>query len=148
MKTMMRGLLVTVMIAVGAAVAPANAADPASPAIADSAFEVVQMWACEMSPGTTEVQVEGIAQDWLKAIRQLPGGAAVKMKVFFPTVVNSAGGNTDFYFVMNTPTYTDWGKIWDAYSDDSAAAKADDLSQGKVVCPDSVLWEAHEVAAN
>jgi hypothetical protein len=95
----------------------------------------------------TEVQVEAIAGDWLKAIRQLPGGAAVKMRVFFP-VVNSRGGETDFYFVMNTPTFTDWGKIWDAYSDDSAAAKSEDLNQGKVVCPDSVLWEAHEVVAN
>ena len=97
--------------------------------------------------GATEVQVEAIAQDWLKAIRQLPGGAAVKMRVFFPSG-EQREGNTDFYFVMNTPTFTDWGKIWDAYSDDSAAAKSEDLNQNKVVCPDSVLWEAHEVVAN
>jgi hypothetical protein len=147
MTALVRSLLVTVMIAVGAAVAPANAADPASPAIADSSFEIVQIWACEMRDGTTEVQVEGIAQDWLKAIRQLPGGAAVKMKVFFPTVTSNTD-NTDFYFVMNAPTYTDWGKVWDAYSDDSAAAKAEDLSQNKVVCPRSMLWEAHDVVAN
>ena len=91
--------------------------------------------------------MEAIAQDWLKAIRQMPGGAAVKMRVFFPAVVNKAGG-TDFYFVMNAPTFTDWGKIWDAYSDDSSAAKSEDLNQGKVACPDSMLWEAHEVVAN
>ena len=147
MATRLGSLLVTTMIGVGIPLAPAGAADTAAPAIADSTFEVVQMWGCEMTPGTTEVQVEGIAQDWLKAIRQLPGGAAVKMKVFFPTVMNSKGENTDFYFVMNTPTYTDWGKIWDAYSDDSAAAKAEDLNQNKVVCPDSMLWEAHAIEA-
>ena len=70
--------------------------------------------ACEMSDGTTEAQVEAIAEDWLKAVRQMPGGAAVKMRVFFP-VVASGAGNVDFYFVLNAPSFTDWGKIWDAY---------------------------------
>jgi hypothetical protein len=141
MKTTLRSLLVTAMLIVVGS--PAGSQAPA-PAAGDSPFEVVQLWACEMNEGVTEVQVEAIAQDWLKAIRQLPGGAAVKMRVFFP-VVNSRGGKVDFYFVMNTPTFTDWGKIWDAYSDDTAAAKSEDMNQGKVVCPDSVLWEAHEV---
>jgi hypothetical protein len=49
--------------------------------------------------------------------------------------------------VMNAPSFTDWGKIWDAYKDDSAAAKSDDLNQGKVTCPDSQLWEAHAIEA-
>ena len=138
MKNIVRCLLVLVMLIVVAA--------PVFPADPDSSYEVVQIWACEMTEGTTEDQVEGIAQDWLKAIRQLPGGAAVKMRVFFTTVVNNTK-KTDFYFVMNTPTYTDWGKIWDAYSDRSAAAKAEDLNQGKVVCPDSMLWEAHAIEA-
>jgi hypothetical protein len=145
MRTTLSSLLVTVMLIVVGA--PVRSGAQAPPAAGDSPFEVVQIWACEMGDGVTEVQVEGIARDWLKAIRQLPGGAAVKMRVFFP-VVNSKGGETDFYFVMNAPTFTDWGKIWDAYSDDSAAAKSEDLSQGKVACPDSVLWEAHEVVAN
>ena len=38
------------------------------------------------------------------------------MRVFFPAVASGAG-NVDFYFVMNAPSFTDWGKIWDAYSD-------------------------------
>ena len=68
MKTTVRSLLVTVMlIAVGA---PAGSAAPATPAAGDSPFEVVQIWACEMSEGVTEEQVEAIAQDWLKAIRR------------------------------------------------------------------------------
>ena len=99
-----------------------------------------------MSDGTTEEQVEAIAADWLKAVRQMPGGEAVKMRVFFPAVASGAG-NVDFYFVLNAPSFTDWGKIWDAYKDDSAAAKSDDLNQGKVTCPDSQLWEAHAIEA-
>lgn len=141
MKPLVRHLLVTGMwIAVGA---PARSQTPAPP-LEDSPFEVVQIWACEMNEGTTEVQVEAIARDWLKAIRQMPGGASANVKVFFPTVVNKSGG-TDFYFVLNTPTYTDWGKIWDAYQENSPAAKSDDLNQGKVECPDSMLWEAHAI---
>ena len=136
MKTALRCLLVTAMlIAIGA---------PVYGAAAESTYEVVQIWKCGMNDGTTEQQVEAIAADWLKAIRLLPGGAAVKMKVFFPAVSSSVG-DADFFFVMNAPSFTDWGKIWDAYSDDSPAAKAEDLSKGKIDCPDSELWEAHEV---
>lgn len=138
MKILVRSVLALALLIVCA---------PAYAAAADSSLEVVQIWACEMTPGTTEEQVEALAQDWLKAIRKMPGGEAVKMKVFFPAVANSTG-QTDFYFVMNTPSFTDWGKIWDAYSDDTVAAKAEDSLNGKVVCPDSMLWEAHEVPAN
>ena len=141
MKTMLRGLLVTAMlIIVGTPVS--RAGEAAAPA--GVSYEVVQIWACNMKDGTTEEQVESIAKDWLKAIRQMPGGAAAKVRVFFPTVVNNTG-QTDFYFVVNSPSFTDWGKMWDAYQNDSAAAKSDDLNQGKVVCPDSMLWEAHAI---
>jgi hypothetical protein len=149
MRTTLRCLLATVvLIVVGAPVysaAPASAQTPATEA-AETPFEVVQIWACEMNEGTTEAQVQSIAQDWLKALRQMPGGAAVKVRVFFPVVVNKTAG-TDFYFVLNAPTFADWGKIWDAYKDDSPAAKSDDLNQGKVDCPDSMLWEAHAIEA-
>ena len=145
MKATLPTLLVTVMLSVVGAPTH-SAAQAAAPAAGNSPFEVVQIWACGMVEGTTEVQVEAIAQDWLKAVRQMPGGADVKMRVFFPTVVNKAGG-TDFYFVMNMPTFTDWGKFWDAFNDDSSAAKSDDLNQGKVECPDSMLWEAHAIEA-
>lgn len=145
MKSITR-LIVSLLIAVGAP-AYLGAADATSKEeVAPSPFEVVQIWACEMSDGTTEEQVEAIAADWLKAVRQMPGGAAVKMRVFFPAVASGAG-NVDFYFVLNAPSFTDWGKIWDAYQDDSAAAKSDDLNQGKVTCADSQLWEAHAIEA-
>ena len=82
----------------------------------------MQIWACEMKDGTTEKQVEAIAADWLKAIRDMPGGAAVKIRVFFPAVASGAG-NVDFYFVLDAPSFTDWGKIWDAYQEDSPVGK-------------------------
>jgi hypothetical protein len=145
MKSITR-LILSLLIAVGAP-AYLGAADATSEeGVAPSQFEVVQIWSCEMKDGTTEQEVEAIAADWLKAVRQMPGGAAVKMRVFFPAVASGAG-NVDFYFVLNAPSFTDWGKIWDAYKDDSAAAKSDDLNQGKVTCADSQLWEAHAIEA-
>jgi hypothetical protein len=145
MKSITR-LILSLLIAVGAP-AYLGAADATSEeGVAPSQFEVVQIWSCEMKDGTTEQEVEAIAADWLKAVRQMPGGAAVKMRVFFPAVASGAG-NVDFYFVLNAPSFTDWGKIWDAYQDDSAAAKSDDLNQGKVTCADSQLWEAHAIEA-
>ena len=148
MKSITR-LILNLLIAVGVpaylGAADATEAGDATGA-GESAFEVVQIWACDMSDGTSEKEVEAIAADWLKAVRQMPGGAAVKMRVFFPAVASGAG-NVDFYFVLNAPSFTDWGKIWDAYQDDSAAAKSDDLNQGKVTCPDSQLWEAHAIEA-
>ena len=105
MKTM---LVTAMLIFVGTLVSWQAAAQ------AGSSYEVVQIWACEMNDGTTEEQVKSIARDWLKAIRQMPGGAATKVRVFFPAVVNNTG-QTDFYFVLNSPSFNDWGKMWDAY---------------------------------
>jgi hypothetical protein len=136
MKTMLCGLVVTAMLII---VGP-----PVSLAGDAAAYEVVQIWACEMNDGTTEEQVKSIASDWLKAIRQMPGGAAAKVKVFFPAVVNNTG-QTDFYFVLNSPSFADWGKIWDSYQDDSAASQSGEFNKDKVVCPDSMLWEAHAI---
>jgi hypothetical protein len=141
MKTMLRGLLVTSMLII-VGIPVSRAGEAAAPAV--GSYEVVQIWACGMKDGTTEQQVESIAKDWLKAIRQMPGGEAVKVRVFFPAVVNNTG-QTDFYFVLNSPSFAEWGKMWDAYQDDSAAAKSDELNQGKVVCPDNMLWEAHAI---
>ena len=126
MKTLVPCLLALVMIVV------------AAPAYSN---EVMQMWQCEMEPRTTEVEVEELAAAWLKAVRQMDGGEAARISVFFPVVVGNTG-QTDFLFVMSSPSFTDWGKFWDGYDDSSEAAKADGMNQGKVVCPDSELWEA------
>jgi len=145
MTTIVRCLLVLVMLVVVAApVYSAAAADPASP---DTSYEVVQIWECEMDDGTTEEQVEAMAQRWLNAIRQTPGGAAAKLSVLFPAVVSDTD-QTDFYLVLNAPSFANWGKLLDASTDDSPIAKADELLTGKVTCPDSMLWEAHNIQAN
>jgi len=133
MKVMMQCLFVLVLLLVVSA-----------PVYSASEFEVVQIWACEMEEGTTEVQVEAIAAEYLKAVRTVEGGAGATMRVFFPAVVNNTG-LTDFYFVLNAKSFTDWGKIWDGYQEGTALAAADEKNAGKLVCPDSMLWEAHVV---
>ena len=82
MKITWRVMLVAMMLAV--------VGMPAVSAAAEPGLEVVQIWACQMVGATTEEQVEGVAKDWLVAIRQLPGGAAVRMRVFFPAVASGA----------------------------------------------------------
>jgi hypothetical protein len=114
------------------------------PVYAASEYEVVQIWKCQMEDGTTEVEVEGIAAQYLKAVRTMDGGADATARVFFPAVVNATAG-TDFYFVLNAGTFTDWGKIWDANVEGTAIAAADEAGAGKIVCPDSMLWEAHVI---
>jgi hypothetical protein len=121
-------------------VAPARAA-------LDPSDAVVQIWQCEMNESTTEQQVEEIAEAWLKAVKAMPGGAAAEVKVFFPVVVNNTG-QIDLYIVLSLPSFTDWGKFWDAFDDDSPAGKAEDLIQGKIECPDSMLWESVGIAAD
>ena len=43
---------------------------PAYLGAAESTFEVVQIWECQMSDGTTEKQVEVIAADWRPEVAQ------------------------------------------------------------------------------
>jgi len=115
-----------------------------APVYAAGEFEVVQIWTCAMEDGTTEVQVEEIAAEYLKAVRGVDGGAGATMRVFFPAVVNGSG-EADFYFVLNAASFTDWGKIWDGYQEGTALAAADEANAGKVSCTDSMLWEAHVI---
>jgi hypothetical protein len=133
MKIMIKSLLLLVLLFAISA-----------PVYAASEYEVVQIWTCEMEEGTTEVEVEAIAGEYLKAVRTMDGGADATARVFFPAVVNNTG-STDFYFVLNAKSFTDWGKIWDANVEGTAIAAADDANEGKIVCPDSMLWEAHVI---
>jgi hypothetical protein len=129
----MAGIAVLMVIAVPmviAAQAPSN--------------QILQIWKCEMEEGTTELQVEELAQAWLEGARKMDGGAEFRVMVLFPVATGDTG-NTDFHFMVMAPTFTDWGKFWDAYNDDSPAAVADDMHQNLVACPDAALWEAHEI---
>jgi hypothetical protein len=121
--------------------APADSADPAS---SDTDDEVLQVFMCEMSEGTTEEQVDELAQVKFKAIRQMPGGEEAKLNILWPVVVSNTGA-IDFWVVWTFPSFVDWGKFWDAYNDASPAARADDIMEGKVECPDSMMWEAHNI---
>jgi hypothetical protein len=128
--------------------APSSPSSPRSPTAAADPYdrlEVLHVFQCDMSPGVTEEQVDTIAQQKLKAIRQMPGGEKAKVHVLWPAVVSKMG-KTDFQIVWTFPSFADWGRFWDAYEDASALAKADDATEGKVECPDSMLWEAHEVS--
>ena len=162
MKTVVRFLfLFVVMIAVAVpaysaaqakSAAPAKAAPQAQPATpADDAasdsydnMEVLHVFSCEMVPGVTEEQIDKIAQQKLKALRLMPGAEKAQVHVLWPTAVTSLG-ETDFQIVWTFPSYSDWGKFWDAYSDASPLAKADDATEGKVECPNSVIWESHRI---
>jgi hypothetical protein len=131
---------------------PAKSAPQAKPADddADAAsdsydnMEVMHIFSCEMVPGITEEQIDVIAQQKLKALRLMPGAEKAEVRVLWPTAVTSLG-STDFQIVWTFPSYSDWGKFWDAYSDASPLAKSDDLTEGKVECPNSVIWESHRI---
>ena len=140
MKTLGRFLLV--LVALIAVAAPALAAEPAKPAAFPN--KVLHVFMCEMVDDVTEEQVEAIAQAWQKAIRQMPGGEEAKVRVLWPVAVANTG-QIDFHIVVQVPSFSDWGKLWDNYNDDSPAAMADAMNQGKVDCPDSMMWEAVDI---
>jgi hypothetical protein len=132
--------------------APAKPAAPAtSAAAAESAesepydtLQAMHVFVCEMGEGVTEEQVDAMAQQKLKALRQLPGAEKAEVHVLWPAVVSNMG-KTDFWIVWTLPSFSDWGKLWDAYNDATALARGDDATEGKVNCPESMLWESHEI---
>ena len=126
MKTTVRLMLVLVALFVAA---PGFAGD------------AVQMWRCEMVDDATEEQIEAHAAQWLKTAKKVGGGENLEAYVYFPIAVNGTG-QMDFMFVVVAPSFGEWGKFWDNYSDsDAFEAENHDLS----VCPDSVLWESFKV---
>ena len=133
MNTIFRWALVSALLSISVLVAaPAGAS------------EAMQMWKCELGDDASEEDVEKHARDWLKAARQVKGGADLKAYVLFPVAVNVVG-QTDFMFVVVAPTFEDWGKFWDNYKDSPAA---DLEEESKVGCPDSAVWESITVVAD
>ena len=100
----------------------------------------VQMWKCGMEEGVTEEDLEAKAKAWLAEARKVDGGENIEAYVLFPVAVNAVG-ETDFMYVITTPTFAEWGKFWDVYPDSAAA----DLEGGGTFCPDSVVWESVKV---
>jgi hypothetical protein len=108
--------------------------------------EVMHIFDCITLEGKTDAQVEEAAKLYLKAIRQLDGGKDFRMKLLWPVAVSNMG-EKDFNIVVIAPSFTAWGKAFDGYTDDTAAAKFEDL-QGTAQCSDSALWEATNIDPN
>lgn len=105
--------------------------------------EAVQMWSCEMDDEADEEMLEAHAKTWLAAAKKLDGGANIEAYMLFPVAVN-ATAETDVWFVITSPSFTEWGKFWDAYPDSDAADIEEDAIE-MIVCPDSVVWQKVKV---
>jgi hypothetical protein len=142
MKTVVHCLFVFVLLA--AIAAPAYSADPAA---SDDNLRIIQVWACEIADGVSEADVDVMAQAKLAAFRQMPGGEGVNLHILWPVAVNNTG-DVDVHVVVEFPSFVAWGTLWDAYNDASPLARSDDATEGKIVCPDSAVWEAHDAVLN
>ena len=131
MKRMMRWMTVAVMMI---AVAPAFAGGKAT-----------QMWRCELHDDATEDEVMEAAEKWLAAAKKMKGGENLQAQVYFPVAVNFPD-DTDLIFVVQAPTFKEWGRFRDGYKD-SPAAKLDHENRDFIAAPDSGLWEAIKVEA-
>ena len=137
MRFALRCLLAFVMLIV---VSPsARMAAQATPAAPADSNEIVHIYHCSLGEGVTEVMLETAVQDWLKALRTLDGGEGIKIEILWPVAAQM--GDTDFMTVVTYPSFTAFGRSWEAYKDDTAAAKWEALQGEKWVCPDSALWE-------
>lgn len=105
--------------------------------------QATQMWKCGLEDDAYEEDVEELVAAWVKAARQMEGGAQIEVHVFMP-VVASPEGETDFIIAAVSPSFADWGKFWDGYPD-SPAADAEEQAHEKFICPDSELWQAIRV---
>jgi hypothetical protein len=137
MKMMLRCLLAFVMLIVIAP--PAHIAAQATPAAPADSNEIVHIYHCSLGEGVTEEMLEAAVQDWLKALRTLDGGERVKIEILWPGAAQM--GDQDFMTVVTYPSFTAFGRSWEAYKDDTAAAKWEALQGEKWACPDSALWE-------
>jgi hypothetical protein len=116
-----------------------------SPSAPKSAGKVTQVWRCEMGDDATEEKVMKAAEKWVAAAKTMAGGKNLEASVFFPIAVNN-NGETDMLFVINLPSFEEYGEFWDGFKD-SAAAKLDKENGGIVVPTDSALWESIKVEA-
>ena len=107
--------------------------------------EAVHMFKCEIDDEADEEMIEAHAKVWLAAAKKLDGGANLEAYVLFPVAVN-ATGEMDAMFIVTHPSFSEFGKWWDAYPDSDAADIEEDAME-MVVCPDSVVWESVKVGA-
>ncbi len=141
-RSLLAGMALVLVAATASAAEPATKAASAAPAAFPN--KVLHVFMCEMEDDVTEEQIEAIAKAWQVAIRQMPGGEEAKVRVLWPVAVANTG-QIDFHIVVQVPSFSAWGKLWDNYNDDTPAAMADDMNQGKANCPDSMMWEAVDI---
>lgn len=114
-----------------------------SPSASAAAGKVTQVWRCEMGDDATEEQIMKAAEKWVAAAKTMDGGKNLEASVFFPIAVNN-NGDTDLLFVINLPTFEEYGAFWDGFADSPAANL--DKENGEIVFPtDSALWESIKV---
>ncbi|TWU03031.1 hypothetical protein CA54_61150 [Symmachiella macrocystis] len=116
---------------------------PAGSAAPTSDMKATQMWRCELDDDATEEQVVEAAQKWLAAARKMDGCANLQASVHFPVAVN-ANGEHDLIFVVQAPTFKEWGTFWDGYKG-SEVAKLDKANRDFIIAPNSALWESIKV---
>ena len=133
MNTITRWMLISVLTSVMMiAAAPAFSA------------QATQIFSCEQDDDTSEDDLRAQAQAWLKAARQMKGGAGIEAYLYFPVAVNAIR-ESDFFFVLVAPSFAEWGEFWDGYQG-SPAAKVDAQNEGSgTVCPNSAVWESEKV---
>jgi len=154
MKTVVRCLfLFVVMIVVAvpaysapqAKPAPQAQAAPAHSAAPSKMRDVVHIYQCNIVGATvTEAQVEADVLEMLKATRATVGGEKFSAKVLWPVAVNNMG-ETDFHVLAIFPTFTAWGKVWDASRDPNspfAKWEANVQRNDAYECTDSAVWES------
>ena len=131
MKTFTRSILIALLLMM------------AAPAYSAPGMQSIQIFTCEFNDDATAEQVLAMASTWLKAAKGMPGGKNLDAYIRFP-VAEGGDGESDFRFVISTPTFAEWGAFTDAY-EGSAAAKVDDEFDNLVDCVSSTMWEGLKI---
>ena len=129
MKTFTRSILVSLLLII------------AAPAYSISGSQVLQIFVCEfVDDKASDEKVLELATAWLKAAKQMEGGANMGLVIRFP-IAEGDGVKGDFTWVISTPTFAEWGAFTDAY-EGSAVSKVDDqLFDNLADCGQSTIWE-------
>ena len=62
----------------------------------------------------------------------------------FPVAVN-ATGEFDVWILLTAPSFSEYGRFWDAYPDSDASDLEDQHADALFLCPGSALWDGHVI---
>jgi len=129
MKTFTRSILVSLLLII------------AAPAYSISGSQVLQIFVCEfVDDKASEDKVMELAAAWLKAAKQMVGGANMGLVIRFP-IAEGDGVKGDFTWVISTPTFAEWGAFTDAYEGSPVSKVDDQLFDNLADCGQSTIWE-------